>query len=258
MNKLVSMRRGGELHGTLRAKLYDLVTPGVTPLDVEAEAMRLIQKLGAEPSFTRVPGYHWATCINVNDSCVHGIPTSTTPFLSGDVVTVDVGLYYQGFHLDGAFTKQVGRATKEGTQLVEGGNAALLATLEQVKPGNRVGYLASATEKALRAHGLSPFRELTGHGVGKELHEEPMLPNYLQGDPVKTPQLVVGQTLAIEIICTLGKPALVLEDDGWTIRTRDGKLSGVFEETVEVTSDGYSILTTPALSQVNKSGKMQA
>lgn len=258
MSKLSRMREGGLLHGQLRQLLYDAVIVGNTPRAIEDLAILTLKDLGVEPSFTKVPGYRWATCINVNESTVHGIPESDKPFEDSDVVTIDVGLYYRGYHLDGAFTKQVGKHTAEGQNLVTGGQAALVAALSAVKPGNKVGHIASATENTLAKYRLSPFRELTGHGVGKELHEDPLIPNYLDGKIEKTPQLVVGQTLAIEIICTNGKPSLLLEEDGWTIRTKDGKISGVFEETVEVTLDGYSILTLPSLSQIDKSGRMQA
>lgn len=249
MNKLAAMRHGGLLHGRLRQRLYQAVQPGSTPQAVEQLATRTLKELGAEPSFTKVKNYHWATCININDSCVHGIPTSTSAFLPSDVVTVDVGLYYHGYHLDGAFTKQLAPPTAEGTKLINGGQAALEAALRATKPGARIGHLSEAIHSTLTSYGLAPFRELTGHGVGRSLHEDPMLPNFFEGNPQATPQLVLGQTLAVEIICTLGKPELELEKDGWTIRTKDGKLSGVFEETVEVTVDGCSVLTRPTLSQ---------
>lgn len=257
MSKLSKMRLGGEIHGAVRAKIYDLVDVGVTPRQVEAQTIALIKDAGAEPGFTKVKGYKWATCINVGSSTVHGIPTSDKPFVDGDVITVDLGVYYRGYHLDGAFTKVVGTPSSEAKKVVQGGFAALQAALLQVKPGNRIGHISKATEETLKQHKLSPFKELTGHGVGRELHEDPMIPNYLDGVIETTPQIVIGQTLAIEIIYTAGRPELILEEDGWTITTIDDKLSGVFEETVEVTHDGYSILTKPTLSQITKSGKMQ-
>jgi len=252
------MRVGGKIHGEVRRTLYDATQVGTTPRELEALALKLIKEAGAETSFTKVKDYYWATCINVNHGTVHGIPESDTPFQDGDVITLDVGVYYRGFHLDGAFTKQVGNSTPEGDQIIVGGLAALTAALEQVKPGNRIGDISQASEQALKESGLSPFQELTGHGVGRELHEDPMIPNYLKGKIKETPQIVIGQTLAIELIYTAGKPELVLERDDWTISTKDGKLSGVFEETVEVTADGYFVLTNPTLSQITKSGRMQS
>jgi len=256
MSKLIRMREGGRIHGRIRQQLFEATQIGSTPAALESLCQRLITAAGAKPSFPTVPGYHWATCININDSCVHGIPTSTIPFNPGDVVTVDLGVYYRGYHLDGAFTKLLPPASAAGTRLVAGGLAALEATLAVVRAGRRVGDLSAATARTLREYQLSPFRELTGHGVGRVLHEDPMLPNLPLSPPSQTPQLVVGQTLAIEIICTTGAPSLLTASDGWTIKTKDGKLSGVFEETVEVTSDGYSVLTQPRLSQINNSGKI--
>ncbi len=250
------MRAGGSILGSVRAALYEFTQVGVSPKEVEAEARRLIQAAGAEPSFTRVPKYHWATCVNLNAGIVHGIPESKVPFADGDVVTVDVGVYYQGFHTDSAFTKVVGKSTPAKDRFIQAGLDSVQAALAQVKPGNRIGDISQATEKVLRAAGYSPTRELTGHGVGRELHEEPMIPNYLAGKIGKTPQLVIGQTLAIENIYVEGKPSLYLEEDGWTISVKDGKLSAVFEETVEVVEDGFSIMTTPSLFQITKSGTM--
>ncbi len=250
------MRTGGEIHGQVRREIYNFIDLGITPSQVEEKTLKLIADSGAEPGFTKVKGYSWATCINVGSSTVHGIPTSEKPFVDGDLVTVDLGVYYRGYHLDGAFTKVVGKSSKEANQIIKGGSAALEAAIKAVKPGNRIGDVSQATEKTLLEYKLTPFRELTGHGVGRELHEDPMIPNYLDVELTTTPQIVIGQTLAIEIIYTAGKPELVLEEDGWTISTKDGKLSGVFEETVEVTHDGCSVLTKPTLYQITKSGKI--
>jgi len=250
MNKLKAMREGGAILGSIRASLYDFVQVGVTPTAVEAETMKLIRARGVEPSFTRVPNYRWATCININDGIVHGIPDSTKEFQDGDIVTVDLGVYHLGFHTDCAFTKVVGSSSPTKDQFLAGGLASLKAALSVIKPGNRVGHIGQAVEQTLKKFALSPARELTGHGVGRELHEEPMIPNYLSGKLDSTPQLVLGQTLAIETIYVDGKPTLIMAKDGWTISTKDGRLSGVFEETVEVVTDGCSILTTPSLFQI--------
>jgi len=257
MSKLTRMREGGLIHGQIRRSIYDFVQVGTSPHAIEAQTLTLIKNYGVEPSFTKVPNYHWATCINLNDSTVHGIPTSQTPLSDGDLVTVDLGIYYQGYHLDGAFTKVVGHSTPDKDNFLTGGLCALYAGIKSIKPGNRVGDISSAVQETLSHYNLSAFPELTGHGVGRDLHEEPAIPNVLQVKISSTPQLVIGQTLAIEVIYTAGKPQLLLEEDGWTISTKDGKLSGVFEETVEVTSDGCSVLTQPTLSQIPISGRMQ-
>lgn len=256
MNKLKAMREGGAILGSVRAALYEFVQVGVSPAEVEALTQKLIKEAGAEVSFDKVPGYKWATCINLNDGIVHGIPTSKLPFQDYDVVTVDVGVYFHGFHTDSAFTKVVGKSTPEIDHFLQAGLSSVQASLSQVKPGKRIGDISLATENSLKSAGYKPTRELTGHGVGRELHEEPMIPNFLSGEISKTPQLVVGQTLAIENIYVQGNPALVLEKDGWTISVKDGKLSAVFEETVEVVEDGFSIMTTPTLFQICQSGTM--
>lgn len=256
MNKLVAMREGGAILGQIRADLYHFTQVGVTPREIEAEAVRLIKAHAVEPSFTKVPGYRWATCINLNAGIVHGIPESREPLQDGDLVTVDVGVYHRGFHTDCAFTKVVGTSSPAKDKFLTAGMKSLEAALAAVKPGNHVGDISLATEKVLLAYGYRPTHELTGHGVGRELHEEPMIPNYSAGEPAKTPQLVISQTLAIENIYVEGDPALVMGDDNWTISVKDGKLSAVFEETVEVVEDGFSILTSPTLFQITKSGTM--
>jgi methionyl aminopeptidase len=250
MNKLAAMTTGGAILGRVREALFEATVVGATPKQIEFLARELIKKEGGELSFTKVEGYHWATCININDGIVHGIPTSEIPFKDGDLVTVDVGVYYKGFHTDSAFSKVVGTASAEQTRFLAAGMEGLKNAIAAVKPGNRIGDISEAMDTTTKKYGYSCTRELTGHGVGKELHEEPMISNVKIGPREKTPEIMEDQTLAIEIIYTQGKPDLVMEKDGWTISTRDGKLSAVFEETVAVTGDGSIILTTPSLFQI--------
>lgn len=250
MNQIEAMKIGGAMLGRVRKALYDFTQVGVTPKAVEFKARQLIKAEGGELSFTKVPGYRWATCINLNDGIVHGIPESSTPFADGDLVTVDVGIFYKGFHTDAAFSKVVGTSTPEKDRFLKAGLEGLRNAIDAVKPGNRIGDISLAMESTLKKYGYRATRELTGHGVGKELHEDPMISNVVLGPREKTPLIKLGQTLAIEIIYVEGKPALVLEEDGWTIATKDGTLSAVHEETVVVTEDGCSILTVPTLFQI--------
>lgn len=236
--------------GRVRRDLYDFTEVGVTPKEIEFKARELIKAEGGELSFTKVPGYRWATCVNLNAGIVHGIPESTTPLADGDLVTVDVGVFYHGYHTDAAFSKVVGAASPEQKRFLQAGMDGLDLAIKAVKAGNHVGNISQGMETALKKAGYQATRELTGHGVGKELHEEPMISNVVLGPAEKTEKLVAGQTLAIEIIYVQGKPELVLEEDRWTISTKDGKLSAVFEETVAVTGDGCSILTRPTLFQI--------
>lgn len=250
MNKLEAMKIGGAMLGRVRQALYQFTQVGVSPSQIEFKARQLIKAEGGELSFTKVPGYKWATCINLNSGIVHGIPTSQTPLESGDMVTVDVGVYYHGYHTDAAFTKVVGESSKAKDRFLEAGMQGLKNAIAAVKPGAYVGDISFAMESTLKQYGYKPTKELTGHGVGKELHEDPIIPNMVLTPKAKTPVIELGQTLAIEIIYVEGKPTLYLEEDGWTIGTKDGTLSAVHEETVVVTQDGCSILTVPSLFQI--------
>ncbi|MFH1244486.1 MAG: type I methionyl aminopeptidase [bacterium] len=250
MNKLVAMTQGGAILGQVRQALYHFTQVGVTPHELEMEARRLIKSLGGELSFTKVPGYSWATCVNLNSGIVHGIPTSTAPFQDGDLITVDVGVYYRGFHTDAAFSKVVGTTTPAKTKFLQAGMEGLNHALAVIKPGAHIGEIGNAMTSTLTPYGYSCTRELTAHGVGRELHEDPMISNLATPSPAQTPTMTLGQTLAIEIIYVEGKPELILEEDGWTITVKDGTLSAVFEETVAVTKDGYSVLTMPSLFQI--------
>lgn len=250
MNQLEAMKIGGAMLGRVRQALYQFTQVGVTPLQVELKARQLIKAEGGELSFTKVPGYSWATCININEGIVHGIPTSELPFADGDLVTVDVGVYYRGYHTDAAFSKVVGTSSVQKDRFLQAGLEGLKNAISVIKPGAYIGEISEAMESTLKVYGYKATKELTGHGVGKELHEDPMISNVVVGPKEKTPKIKLGQTLAIEIIYVEGKPSLVLEADGWTISTRDGTLSAVHEETVVVTEDGCSILTVPSLFQI--------
>lgn len=250
MKQQEAMRLGGGMLGRVRQALYHFTQVGVTPAEIEHRARALIKAEGGELSFTKVPGYRWATCINLNAGIVHGIPTSTLPLRSGDLVTVDVGVFYRGYHTDAAFTKVVGEPSPEQIKFLSAGQDGLNRAIAAVHPDNYIGDISFAMESTLKEYGYRPTRELTGHAVGRELHEEPMISNVVIAPREQTPKIMVGQTLAIEIIYVAGSPALVLEADGWTITTRDGKMSAVLEETVLVTPGGCSILTVPTLSQI--------
>lgn len=250
MNQIQAMQIGGAMLGRVRQALFHYTQVGITPKQVEFKARELIKAEGGELSFTKVPGYRWATCININEGIVHGIPTSEVPFEDGDLVTVDVGVFYHGYHTDAAFSKVVGKSTPAKDKFIRAGIEGLKNAISAVKPGNRIGDISEAMESTLAKFGYKATKELTGHGVGKELHEDPMISNVVVVPREKTPLISVGQTLAIEIIYVEGDPGLVLEEDGWTISTRDGTLSAVQEETVLVTQDGCSILTSPTLFQI--------
>ncbi|HWA52169.1 MAG TPA: type I methionyl aminopeptidase [Patescibacteria group bacterium] len=236
------MLEGGKKLGRVKKALGKAVKPGVNAMEIENLARKLIKEEGAKGSFDKVPHYKWVTCINVNDGVVHGIPKETTIFKEGDVVSVDVGIYYKGFHTDTALTVYLGKDQGKKDFLAYGRKADL-AGIAQVKKGKTIGDIAKAIEKELIAHNLRPIWVLTGHGVGHELHEEPSIPNYFSDDPVMDLVIGEGMVLAVEVMYTPGDGEIRQDKDGWTLRTKDGTIAGLWEETVAITSRGPIVLT---------------
>lgn len=246
------MHEGGAKLGAILQKLLVRAEVGVSLLDLEALAVQLIGEAGGEPSFKTVKGYKWATCLCVNDVVVHGIPT---PYVlkDGDMLTIDVGLLYKGFHTDTAWTKLIqGRQSSDISHQIEKtkekflkiGEEALWEAVKQAKAGNRIGHISQAIQKIIEGAGYGIVRTLVGHGVGQELHEAPQVPGFLKGQTSETPELVAGQTLAIEIIYAMGSGAVVYpNDDGWSIASRDGSLTAVFEHTIVITGGEPHVLT---------------
>lgn len=239
--KLAAMRQGGKKLAHIRETLGDAVKVGLTPLDIESLAEELIAKSGGEAAFKKVPKYHHATCINVNDVVVHGIPT-TIPFKDGDIVSIDVGLFYKGYYTDTAISVVAGKATPEQKKFLAAGIKALDLGIKQARAGNRVKDISKAIEDYINKQGYRIIPELTGHGIGRELHEAPYIPNYVEP---REPSMVlkVGQTIAIEPMHTTGNPRIVMDNDGWTIRIRDGSPSSLFEHTLMITDKDPIILT---------------
>lgn len=240
------MREGGKKLHKIRQKLLQEIKPGAIPLKIDQLAKNLIKEAGGTPSFMTVHDYQWATCINVNDMVVHGVPTNT-PLQIGDVVGLDVGLLYQGFHTDTSWSKVVTGeqpVDKKVEKFLKIGELALDKAIHEAKPGNRVGHISQAIQSVIEQGGYSVVRSLVGHGVGKNLHEPPQIPGVLSRSIEKTPTLVPGMVIAIEAIYNMGRPHVVYKnEDGWTLATADGSLSGLYEETVEITDAGPKILT---------------
>jgi len=239
--RIEAMRQGGHHLGRIRQELANFTHVGTTFEAIEAEAQRLIRAVGAAPSFSTVPGYSWATCIMKNDELCHGIPQKKR-VEEGDVITIDVGLIWQGFHLDTTTTFSVGQVEPIIEEFLEIGRRALAKAIKKAHPGNSVYDLSFAMQKVVEEHECNVVYQLTGHGVGEVLHGEPEIPCDAQKKDKKV-KLTVGQTIAIEIMYAAGDAFLVLDKDGWTYRTKDGSLSGMFEETVLVTEKGPEILT---------------
>lgn len=241
-NELAIMAEAGKKLAKVKNELKSLIKPGENALEIEETAQKLIKKSGAEASFTKVPNYHWATCINVNAGLVHGIPKAETVFAAGDLVSVDLGLKNKGFHSDTSFSIGV-EASKTTEAFLEVGRQAFKAATEAAKPGNRIFDISMAIEEVVEAAGFSPIRALTGHGIGRELHEEPQIPCFTFGERAKSPEIVPGMALAIEVMYAQGKPEVILDKDEWTITMRDGKISALFEETVAISKHGPLVLT---------------
>lgn len=233
------MREGGRKLAGVLDQVLRAVKPGVTLKELNQLAGSLIEKRGGKPSFKMVKGYNWATCININQGVVHGVPGNYR-LRNGDLVSIDIGMFYKGLHTDIARTIPV--QTKNDIFL-KTGEKALKKAIKATKPGNRVGHISKAIEKEIKKAGFSPVKALTGHGVGKKLHEDPRIPCFLKGKIERTSELAPGMTLAIEVIYTQGKPDVVLASDGWTVKTADRSPAGLFEDTIVVTAKGGRVLT---------------
>lgn len=237
------MAEGGHKLANVRNALVKFAKVGVTLSQIDAMADKLIAAEGAESSFKMVPGYHHSTCININDVVVHGVP-GKYKLRDGDVVGIDVGLVWKGYHSDTSTTIAVGsKASKQTKEFLEVGQACLKKAIAQAKPGKRIDDIAIEMQR-VEEYGYSPVQALTGHGIGKHLHEEPAVPCFVVGEYAHSPLIKEGMVLAIEIMYNAGTPEVVYKnEDGWTIATADGKISGLFEETVAVTKNGPVILT---------------
>jgi methionyl aminopeptidase len=240
--EIKKMEEGGKKLANVKKQLMLKVGEGVSAAEIEDLADKLIKKEGGEPSFKMVPGYHWATCVNVNEGIVHGIPKKEIVFKKGDIVSVDLGIKYQGFHTDTSFSVAIS-PTEEVKKFLRAGEEALQAAIKKARPGNRIYDISEAIEKTLKKYDLNPVKVLVGHGIGRDLHEAPQIPGFTKNKREQTPRIEKGAVFAIEVIYTKGSPEISLDEDGWTIKAKDGKITGLFEETVAITSNGPIVLT---------------
>lgn len=236
------MAEGGKKLARVKRALAEAIKPGVSAFDIEVLATRLIEKEGGRPSFKMVPGYSWATCVNINEGLVHGIPKKEVIFKKGDVVSVDVGMFYKGFHTDTSFTVGID-VDSHIKKFLQAGMLALKEAIKKAKPGGRIFDISEAIEARVKKGGYSPIRALVGHGVGKSLHEEPQIPCFVAGKRQESPEIMEGMTLAIEVMYAIGRPDVTLGSDGWTISMADAKISALFEETVAIQKRGPLVLT---------------
>ncbi len=219
----------------------EAVKPGVTTYEIDTIIRRYIEKQGAAPSFLGYGGFPASACISVNNVVIHGIPSKKCVLKEGDIVSVDVGAYYGGFHGDNAYTFPCGRISAEAQKLLDATREGLNEGIKQALVGNRIGDIGSAVQKYVEARSYSVVRDFVGHGVGAKLHEDPSVPNY--GTPNRGVRLLPGMTIAIEPMVNEGKYQVRVLDDKWTTVTCDGKLSAHFEHTVAITPDGPKIMT---------------
>jgi methionyl aminopeptidase len=214
--------------------------PGVTTKDLDLAAEKLIRSQGAEPAFKGYRGFPASICASPNSMVVHGIPAADE-LKRGDVLSIDVGVVKDGWVADAAMTVPIGPIDPGARKLLDVTKGALLAGVEQMQPGNRLGDVSAAIQRAVEIEGLSIIRTLVGHGIGREMHEDPQVPNF--GTPGKGPLLEEGTVLAIEPMVNAGGPLVRMGDDGWAVYSEDGSLTAHFEFTVAVTADGPRILT---------------
>lgn len=234
------MRIAGQIVGDTHKYLIPYLKPGITTQKIDELARDYIISRGATPSCYHYEGYPANICISINEEVVHGI-ASSRKLREGDIISLDICACYKGYHGDSAWTYPVGNITDEKKQLLEHTEKALFEGLSQVKAGNHVGDIGYAVSKYANAHNLGVVKELCGHGVGNNLHEEPDVPNYgIQG---KGPLLKEGMVIAVEPMLNLGTADVYMLDDDWTIVTADNQPSAHFEHTVLVTKDGYEIMT---------------
>lgn len=245
--EIAVMAEGGKLLGKIRDETARQIKPGMTTAEIDKIADDLIKLTGGEASFKMVKGYHHATCINLNDVVVHGIPGPQI-VQPGDKVGLDVGLFYKGWHSDTSTTVRAGE--REGTNpreidhFLEIGRKGLKKAISEARIGKRVTDISRAMQETVEAAGYQAVRALTGHGIGRELHESPYIPCFVMENEQFSPKLEEGMVIAIEIMYNAGTwDVAYVNDDGWTIATADGKISGLFEETVAITKSGPQVLT---------------
>ena len=234
------MRVAGQIVGETHKFLIPYIKPGITTKELDELAYNFIISKHATPSFKGYDGYPGSICASINEEVVHGIP-GNRKLKEGDIISIDIGACYKGYHGDSAWTYKVGNVSKEKEYLMEHTKASLFEGLNQIRDGARIGDIGNAIENYAKEHKLGVVKELVGHGVGSNLHEMPDVPNY--GKKGTGTILKEGMVIAVEPMLNLGTPNIYILDDDWTIITADNKPSAHFEHTVLVTKDGYEILT---------------
>jgi methionyl aminopeptidase len=243
--EIEKMRIAGAVVGEILEKLSEMIKPGITTKDIDEFSEKYIRKLKMTPAFLGVPGTRYpfpaSACVSINDEVVHGIPNVSRVLKSGDIVSVDIGVFYEGYYGDAARTYAVGTISDTAANLLKITELSLQRGIEKVLPGNRLGDISNAVQTVAEDAGFSVVRNFVGHGIGRKLHEGPQIPNY--GKAGVGVKLLPGMVLAIEPMVNEGSYEVRVLGDDWTVATRDGSLSAHFEHTVAITESGYEILT---------------
>lgn len=239
-SELELMREAGRIVAETHRLLAKAIEPGITTGELDRIAEQFIRSQGAIPSFKGYNGFPASICASVNEELVHGIPGQRT-LEEGDIISIDIGAIYHGYHGDSAWTYPVGKISDEARRLLEVTEQALYAGLSKAREGVRLYTISHAIQQHVEANGFSIVREYVGHGIGTQMHEEPQIPNY--GMPDRGPRLKRGMVLAIEPMVSAGERYVRTLDDNWTVVTQDGSLCAHFEHTIAITADGYEILT---------------
>lgn len=239
--ELSKMREAGRISANALKLAGQAVEPGVSTLEIDRVVRKYIEEQGAKPSFLGYGGFPGSACVSINEEVVHGIPKKNRILKSGDIVSIDVGAFFDGFHGDNAWTFACGDISAEVQGLLDATKESLFEGIKQAVAGNRIGDIGSAVQRYVEARNYSVVRDYVGHGVGAKLHEDPSVPNF--GTPGRGVRLLPGMTIAIEPMINLGTHKVRVLDDDWTAVTADGKPSAHFEHSVAITSDGPVILT---------------
>lgn len=235
------MREAGKILAEVHEKLGEIIAPGITTMDIDRKGYELIRKAGCEPSFLDYEGYPASICVSVNDEVVHGIPSDSRRLEEGDVVSLDAGVIWNGYHSDAARTHAVGKISEEAERLIQVTKESFYEGIKKAVPGNHLHDISATIQNYVESNGFSVVRDLVGHGIGTKLHEEPQIPNY---KPIgRGPKLRPGMTLAVEPMVNAGDWKIWILEDDWTVVTRDGSKSAHYENTILITEGKPEILS---------------
>jgi methionyl aminopeptidase len=239
--QIAAMKEAGRITGEALLVAREMVREGISTFELDKAIRSHIERSGAKPSFLGYAGFPGSACISINDEVIHGIPSKNRILKDGDIVKVDVGAFYKGFHGDSARTFAVGNVSDEAKRLIEATEKSFWAGIAKAEAGNRIGDIGNAIESCVNEYGYNVVKRYIGHGIGRELHESPDVPNY--GTPGRGVRLCNGLTIAVEPMVNVGGSDVKDMGDGWTVKTADGSLSAHYENTIAITADGVLVLT---------------